>query len=71
MSTGFKKIVFWAPKGGVGKSTRCLEMAFELAEQGQRVVIVEFDAQKDISKRLFRRKDVREEHSIRLHEPPE
>ncbi|KAG2499143.1 hypothetical protein HYH03_002726 [Edaphochlamys debaryana] len=59
-----KKLVFWTPKGGVGKSTRTLEFAQALSQQGVSCAILEFDTQKDISKRVFRRPDVRERHNI-------
>lgn len=65
-----KVIAFWVPKGGVGKTTRCMEMGFELADLGKRVVILEFDSQKDISKRLFRRDDVQAYSGIEMMEQP-
>lgn len=66
-----KKVVFWAPKGGVGKSTRCLEMGFALADVGKKVVIVEFDSQKDISKRIMKNRGVLARHDIKIVEPSE
>ena len=53
----------------VGWIERCLELAFALEEQGSTVVILEFDAQKDISKRLFCRQDVQEAHNIVINSP--
>ncbi len=67
----YNTIAFWGPKGGIGKSTRCLEVAFELSQQGKSVVIIEWDTQKDITKRLFRRADVRERHNVQLLPGPE
>lgn len=63
-SSSAKKIAFWAPKGGVGKSTRCTEVGFALAEQGKKVVMIEFDSQKDISKRTMKNPDVLRAHNI-------
>ena len=61
-----KKIVFWVQKGGVGKSTRCFEMANMLFKKGFRVGVLEFDGQKDISKRVFRRANVIKDNKIAL-----
>ena len=61
-----KKIVFWIQKGGVGKRTRCFELATRLFQEGHRVGVLEFDPQKDISKRVFRRQSVIDKHSIKL-----
>ncbi len=69
MTSNTKKIAVWTPKGGVGKSTRCMEMAFALQELGKNVVLMEFDSQKDISKRLFRRVDVQQAHGIKILSP--
>lgn len=61
-----KKIVFWIQKGGVGKSTRCFELATSLFQEGHRAGVLEFDPQKDISKRVFRRQSVIDKYNIKL-----
>lgn len=45
-------ISFANQKGGVGKSTLCLQMAFYLAEQSKKVLVIDFDPQGNTSSRL-------------------
>lgn len=45
-------ISFANQKGGVGKSTLCLQMAFHLSEQGKKVLVIDFDPQGNTSSRL-------------------
>lgn len=45
-------IAFANQKGGVGKSTLCLQMAFYLIEQGKKVLVIDFDPQGNTSSRL-------------------
>lgn len=45
-------ISFANQKGGVGKSTLCLQMAFYLAEQVKKVLVIDFDPQGNTSSRL-------------------
>ncbi len=47
-----KVISFANQKGGVGKSTLCLQMAFYLVEAGKRVLVVDMDTQGNTSSRL-------------------
>lgn len=47
-----KIISFANQKGGVGKSTLCLQMAFYLAEANKRVLVVDMDTQGNTSSRL-------------------
>lgn len=47
------KIISWAnQKGGVGKSTLCIQMAYYLKEKGARVLVVDFDPQGNTSSRI-------------------
>lgn len=46
-------LAFQANKGGVGKTTACHHMAWHLAEQGSRILIVCLDEQTDIIRRFF------------------
>ena len=48
-----------------------MEVAEELCDRGEKVVILEFDSQKDVAKRIFRRDDVRARYSppIKVTEP--
>lgn len=55
-----KIISFANQKGGVGKSTLCIQMAFYLTEQGQRVLVVDMDGQGNTSSRLAREQDAEE-----------
>lgn len=45
-------ISFANQKGGVGKSTLCLQMAFYLSEQKKKVLVIDFDPQGNTSSRL-------------------
>lgn len=45
-------ISFANQKGGVGKSTLCLQMAFYLAKKNKRVLVIDFDPQGNTSSRL-------------------
>lgn len=45
-------ISFANQKGGVGKSTLCLQSAFALAEAGKKVLVVDMDTQGNTSSRL-------------------
>lgn len=65
-----KTIAFYAPKGGVGKSSRCLETAEALYSLGHRVAILELDAQMDITKKVFRRDYVTAAYSIEKRVDP-
>tara|TARA_B100001094_G_C18192124_1_gene808016 strand:- start:4817 stop:5614 length:798 start_codon:yes stop_codon:yes gene_type:complete len=47
-----KVIAFANQKGGVGKSTICIQQAFYLAEQKKRVLVLDFDGQGNTSSRL-------------------
>lgn len=47
-----KVISFANQKGGVGKSTLCLQMAFFLTEMGKKVLVVDMDTQGNTSSRL-------------------
>lgn len=48
-------ISFANQKGGVGKSTLCIQMAFYLLERGHRVLVIDMDGQGNTSSRLARR----------------
>lgn len=50
-------ISFANQKGGVGKSTLCLQMAFYLAEQNKKVLVIDFDPQGNTSSRLAPKKE--------------
>lgn len=45
-------IAFANQKGGVGKSTLCIQMAFYLAEQDKKVLVIDMDGQGNTSSRL-------------------
>lgn len=47
-----KVIALANQKGGVGKSTLCIQLAFYLAEQKRKVLVLDFDAQGNTSSRL-------------------
>lgn len=47
-----KVIAFANQKGGVGKSTLCIQQTFFLAEQGKRVLVIDMDGQGNTSSRL-------------------
>lgn len=47
-----KIISFANQKGGVGKSTLCIQMAFYLGEQNKKVLVIDFDPQGNTSSRL-------------------
>jgi len=42
-----KTILFWAEKGGVGKSTSAVHMARILSESGSRVLVIDLDPQRN------------------------
>lgn len=46
-------IAMYAPKGGVGKTTVCVEIASELVRRGKRVVVVDADPQMDLTSALL------------------
>lgn len=50
-----KIISFANQKGGVGKSTLCIQMAFYLRERGHSVLVVDMDGQGNTSSRLARK----------------
>ncbi|MGB1256714.1 MAG: ParA family protein [Thiolinea sp.] len=50
-----KVISFANQKGGVGKSTLCIQMAFFLVERKHRVLVVDMDGQGNTSSRLARK----------------
>lgn len=52
-----KVISFANQKGGVGKSTLCIQMAFFLIERKQRVLVIDMDGQGNTSSRLARKAD--------------
>lgn len=47
-----KVIAFANQKGGVGKSTLCIQQAFYLTEQGKKVLVIDMDGQGNTSSRL-------------------
>lgn len=47
-----KIISFANQKGGVGKTTICLQTIYELLERGKRVLAIDFDGQGNLSSRL-------------------
>lgn len=49
-----KIISFSNQKGGVGKSTLCIQMAFFLVEQSYKVLVIDMDGQGNTSSRLAR-----------------
>lgn len=52
MSTAARVLSFANQKGGVGKTTLCLQTAFYLAEGGHRVLVIDMDGQGNTSSRL-------------------
>ena len=50
---GQKRLVVANQKGGVGKTTLCLQIAFFLAEHDRNVLIVDMDGQQNITKALL------------------
>lgn len=50
-----KIISFANQKGGVGKSTLCIQLSFFLIEQGHKVLVVDMDGQGNTSSRLARK----------------
>ncbi|AJE23625.1 MULTISPECIES: ParA family protein [Azotobacter] len=52
-----KRICFANQKGGVGKTTSVLNMAFHLAERGDRVLVIDCDGQGNATSRLAREVD--------------
>lgn len=50
-----KIISFANQKGGVGKSTLCIQMAFYLRERGYTVLVIDMDGQGNTSSRLARK----------------
>ena len=48
-----KIISFYAEKGGVGKSTLCINLAYTLAEQEKRVLIYDCDVQRSLTAWIF------------------
>ncbi|WP_417699499.1 ParA family protein [Pseudoalteromonas lipolytica] len=47
-----KAIAYANQKGGVGKSTICIQQAFDLAEKKKKVLVLDFDGQGNTSSRL-------------------
>jgi len=45
-------LVFWHPSGGVGKTTTTINVAYNLAAAGHRVLVIDVDATGELSKRL-------------------
>lgn len=52
MGTTARVLSFANQKGGVGKTTLCLQTAFYLAESGHRVLVIDMDGQGNTSSRL-------------------
>jgi chromosome partitioning protein len=48
-----KKIAVWYFKGGVGKTTTSVNVAAELARQGKRVALLDFDGQCNVTSMLL------------------
>jgi chromosome partitioning protein len=47
-----KAIAYANQKGGVGKSTLCIQQVFQLSEKGHKVLVLDFDGQGNTSSRL-------------------
>ncbi|GHU74204.1 chromosome partitioning protein ParA [Clostridia bacterium] len=43
-----KKLAFYNNKGGVGKTTSCINVAYALAEMGKRVLVADCDVQRNL-----------------------
>lgn len=61
-----KIISFANQKGGVGKSTLCIQLAFYLQEKGKQVLVIDLDPQGNTSSRVAPR-TVLEDESVSLH----
>ena len=49
-----KVITFYSPKGGIGKSNTCVQLAQELASQGYKVLTVDGDPQSNLTSSLYK-----------------
>lgn len=59
-----KVISFANQKGGVGKSSTCIQLAFFLAEKKKKVLVLDFDGQGNTSSRLAPRTDFEGETEV-------
>lgn len=68
--SGSPKVVScWLPKGGVAKSTRTLELGYSLSHLGFKTIMLEFDPQRDLTKRVFNNEQTRARYNVRMVDP--